>query len=1055
MGRWTPLGEKHEGLVWPVLRPKDVLLSTTGSLVGVIIPSTVAETISKLHTHVSARNNQRLAVDVYRSLNDALDHGGERSLGHLPGGGGDVSPGGWYAIVTRQNTLTIEQADAENITVADWWVPENDPPDISSVTDSHSGPLGIAKNNDWTIELKRDDGATGTGRAKAWMNESLLAADIAAATGHAVTPGLPYIFGAFVQAAPGLAGSKSVRVGFSWWNAAGTAFLGETAGDTLVANQENMLTRPFVQHEAPAGAGRGIPFIEIVFTNPAADSSQSVFFDGMMRTQAIQLPNDYVDPGIDFEVANSSNLVAALISGDGIRATGTGFNEAEFPLDITPGTYAGKRIAGIKLACAARSLGGVGNLWMSVRVGGFLFRGTSLGVADDQRTQLTHESFWSRNPLTQEPWTPEDLEGFADGTNAVTLHWEGGNALSSVEVQFFGTQTFFVDETRIATGHTILLNPSDDTDATVVLDDPFTKDVDDVLFVVWRKDSDAHGLVRLFRLDSGDGVMPLGWAGVIPKALSINGFGDVGIIEGLTEFPNRAVPLTVLEQSDGDISIDSQPYAQLSPEPVGAGNPTEQEFTPATPLTVGAFVAAVRVNRPTLDVADLTLRIREGHEGSILAAATVKTTELEEPLDQFQIVARTFNNADEVTLEAGTQYVLEAITTGPTSDFFPHWEVAALEGGEVADWSEVGYGGIDDALTNLLTGGRQIDKDAVAWVATRPEAPTLLAIQADTDPSRISLQWAGTGEIDFWYYELQRSDDDNDFVTIAQMESPSATSYVDGAGRLGVECAYRVRVVRTDWAPSEWSDVLSETMPLIPFPGCETVCSYSITAPGVDPDDWVEVVDLGDGKRTYRNPDDLAIVDLAGADAFGRAESVAFRSPGLVLDRFSVPAMVYGGDGAFAVPGDLVGREAFNALVDLSVARAPYIVVRDSDGNRWYSAIKCNEQVRREPAAIYTIDVDVSELTRHPLPLQLIEGDDGGVIVITGKYAADVGDGVTTEIVVEHNLGTRDVLVRVYRNAEPGDRVHPGVARPTVDTVLLTFAEAPELAEYRVVIFST
>lgn len=1043
MGRWTPLGAKHEGLVWPAVRSADALLATEGSLVGVIIPSTVAETIAKVHTRAETRTGfQRLAVDVYRTLGDASAHGGARTSAHQTGGGADVSPGGWYTMVTRQNSLTIEQADAENITIGDWWVPEA-PPQEAAVINSHSGPFGIAKEGEWTVEVKRIQGDMGY--AKAYMNRSLSPSDILASN-HGVTPGLPYTWGAWAQSAPGAAGAKTGRVGFLWCDAGGVGILQEV-GVSVVASQDNMLARAIVQRTAPAGAHFGVPFVEQVFTNSgAADSSQSVFFDGMMRVQGINLPGEFVVPGFDFEVPNSTSLPDALAAGDGVRATGTGFNEVEFPLDISPGTFDGKRIAGLKLVCVARSVGGTGDLVMSLRVNGNLYRGQVLGVGDDQRTTLTHESYWSRNPDTREPWTPDEIEAFAEGGDyTVTLHWEGGNALATVEVTSFVAQIFYVDETRIAFGHSTYLDPLVDVDVAIPLDATFAKGATDTLFLVFRKDVEDQGLVRLYRPDSGAAAMPLGWAGIIPKALSVNGFGDVGIIDGFTAFPDRAVPLVVLERTGGTVSVDSQPYARLTHDPVGT---SEQEFTPEEDMPAGAVIAAVRVTQPTLDVPDATVRIRQGHGGLILATATVRARDLDDPVDQFQIAARTF--AD-VTLDAGTQYVIEASSAAPASDFFPHWEFGVLEGGDRTTWDEQGYGGVDNAFTNASTGGRQPSKDAVAWVATKPDAVTLDDIAADTHPSRIGVAWSTTDEADFWYYELQRSDTDAGYTTVARFFERAATSFVDGAGRLGIDCSYRVRVVRTDWAPSDWSNVLTETMPPVMFPACPTNCFYSITAPGIDPDRWVECGDLSNGQRTYTNPDDLTVIDLAGSDAFGRTDSVAFRSPGRVLDRFSITAMVYGGDGPFEVPPDLVGREAFNDLVDLSFADAPYIVVRDSDGNRWYAAIRCNDQLRREPAGIYTVDVNVSELTRAPFPLQLIEGG----VLFSDSFAVDVGDGTSLAYTVTHNLGTRDVVVRVYHNDAPyGLAWAVNVGRPTVNTVTVTFPVAPALDAYRVVIFA-
>lgn len=72
--------------------------------------------------------------------------------------------------------------------------------------------------------------------------------------------------------------------------------------------------------------------------------------------------------------------------------------------------------------------------------------------------------------------------------------------------------------------------------------------------------------------------------------------------------------------------------------------------------------------------------------------------------------------------------------------------------------------------------------------------------------------------------------------------------------------------------------------------------------------------------------------------------------------------------------------------------------------------------------------------------------------VVVRKFAATVGDGSSTSIVVTHNLNTRDVQVALYDSATYAV-VYPDVVNTSVNTVTLSFAVAPAASAYRVVVF--
>lgn len=66
-------------------------------------------------------------------------------------------------------------------------------------------------------------------------------------------------------------------------------------------------------------------------------------------------------------------------------------------------------------------------------------------------------------------------------------------------------------------------------------------------------------------------------------------------------------------------------------------------------------------------------------------------------------------------------------------------------------------------------------------------------------------------------------------------------------------------------------------------------------------------------------------------------------------------------------------------------------------------------------------------------------------------FAANVGDGVLTVIPVVHNLGSLDVIVHVYDNADLDD-VICNVVRVDANTINLEFNAAPALNELRVIV---
>lgn len=73
------------------------------------------------------------------------------------------------------------------------------------------------------------------------------------------------------------------------------------------------------------------------------------------------------------------------------------------------------------------------------------------------------------------------------------------------------------------------------------------------------------------------------------------------------------------------------------------------------------------------------------------------------------------------------------------------------------------------------------------------------------------------------------------------------------------------------------------------------------------------------------------------------------------------------------------------------------------------------------------------------------------ITTVTRKYSTSVGNGSSTTINVDHNLGTTDVQVQIFEIAT-GDSVECDVTRSTTNRVVVGFSVAPTSNQYRVVV---
>ena len=70
---------------------------------------------------------------------------------------------------------------------------------------------------------------------------------------------------------------------------------------------------------------------------------------------------------------------------------------------------------------------------------------------------------------------------------------------------------------------------------------------------------------------------------------------------------------------------------------------------------------------------------------------------------------------------------------------------------------------------------------------------------------------------------------------------------------------------------------------------------------------------------------------------------------------------------------------------------------------------------------------------------------------LTGSYAETVGDGTTTMHPINHNLGTNDVFVQVYK-ISTGENVECGIVRTSINAVSVMAFPAFDVDDARVIV---
>jgi hypothetical protein len=430
-----------------------------------------------------------------------------------------------------------------------------------------------------------------------------------------------------------------------------------------------------------------------------------------------------------------------------------------------------------------------------------------------------------------------------------------------------------------------------------------------------------------------------------------------GLVSGFTDgIPSTAVAVMGPANNSG-LSNDSVTYRELQYIPVMSSNSIQQEWTPTANMTLRTVKFIVARERAVTPTADLTVALRLRSNGSLIQQTTVPLADLAEPRTSGQVMTAMF--ATNANLVANTQYYIEF--TSPTRG----WTVGLLNANDLHTLGvdSPTAGGTNNRASWL---GGDIGGDVAVALYQTPAAPSGFALTevvtsvppASTALHGIRVSWSATSlGAQFDHYEVERYDDEEGFVRIANITTESATAVNDWEHRLGVAVFYRMRVVNDLGIPSPWDGPLNLTVSL-------TDCGYFFTS-NEDPTLNVAGIDTNDGKREWGGVLETEIVPM-----YGREGSIGFQELERRGDTFELDLLLY--NGGTTSPPRLVpdpgGRAAFGPWFNLARARVSYICARNEKGDRWYSSID-HVDVRIDNDVLYYAKLSVQQTTWTPSPV--------------------------------------------------------------------------------------
>lgn len=451
-------------------------------------------------------------------------------------------------------------------------------------------------------------------------------------------------------------------------------------------------------------------------------------------------------------------------------------------------------------------------------------------------------------------------------------------------------------------------------------------DATEYYIVVNKTNADGRCVWPL--LDSGAECPHVSWVSRIPTM-------DGSLIESVSDTADAVHPI-VLETDTGAVSVDSQPYARLSREPVHSGRTVEQEVTPGSSLTAGWVRLVAACHPDTAD--DLVAEVRKRSDDSVVGTLNVAPDDLPDP-DSPRKLQQVDGPLDSTGSVDTTQHYVHLSSTEPSGT---GWEVAVLDADAPPVSAEsAGFGGTTDRAT--IDGTEDDDLDAPVVFAARPSAPSGFTASAGSGAGEADLSWTTTslgGSFD--RYLVWRGDH-----VIAEITDESITALTDTGALQGVEETWAIQVQDTDGIVSAkatdtaTASVLSD--------GSHRVTSLH------DPAVNLSIRAAAD-QMTWRFPDRVSQQRQMGRD--GHRVLRAEKGKGEVLE---ITANL-------GVGQPEQDRDLFDGLLALRDADVPHLTLTTIWGHRMLCAVRVEEGSERQIADWGQATVRLVSLGDRPTP---------------------------------------------------------------------------------------
>lgn len=624
------------------------------------------------------------------------------------------------------------------------------------------------------------------------------------------------------------------------------------------------------------------------------------------------------------------------------------------------------------------------------------FFGPAISASNAREVQPKTFDWWF-NPLTGLPWTVGDIEAFDTefvGGNNYSMGWmaQPTNSSNALCALLQGQMVIESAATDPRLGMAVINNPrqqgwqrfvlrsiEDATAANLTLV-PGNK----YLFAFRRGAGTAN--IGLCRLEDPDQFLPgpPNWTSynptVDPVTHRITSLGpELGKVIGVS-----------LKKTNNQASLDSQPYITSSPldgvdawpyigeafdnSPVNSVREIQQEFTPDVTDAYGwVWVLCAQVTNTTNG--DLIIRIRRRSDDVQMGGdAVIVVADLAAPRHSWQKIGARLDGIAP-TLVNGTQYYFDI--TSP-ADSQQGWLVQVLNSGfeppptgPPAGTSKANYGGDVNVLTLVRDSvPTEIDEmDAEITISTVPDTPTGFAVEpagatCGVNPALISWDtYTDESCGGFAAYEIERLMPTGVWHRIARPTDVNVVAIADREAPNNKLTSWRMRVIRADGAPSDWTPTVTATLTTPGFVGLTFTSN-------VAPEMTVFYEDIA--RRVFGFPQNVDVFEPQDQDFVVVYRELPNRgtriSTKLRIRDGHIPCMPHGCDDF-----DNIGAQVFEPLKAIARAGLPYVCVKNEAGDVWLAFVTTptgdwdQHGIEVEGGwAGYTMDVTITEVTNVP-----------------------------------------------------------------------------------------